>query len=134
MEHKPLFLLAILYSIAPLQLQLALNAEAQSVELQPESGYGSGSGWPEEGAAAATYDEIMVMLMTKMENARPEPEVMAGGSGTSPGGITPVGDSACSPHPLDVRLTYRGCVTTYPTFSCTGRCRTHQRPSVFYSR
>ena len=57
--------------------------------------------------------------------------VQAGGSGSP---AVPLEDSFCSPYAHDVTLEYEGCVTTYPVYSCTGRCYTEERPNYFYTR
>ena len=56
----------------------------------------------------------------------------AGGSGMEP--VELATDGFCNPFVHEVTLEYAGCVTTYPTISCAGRCFTEERPHFFYSR
>jgi hypothetical protein len=123
MEHYPLTLLAI-YSAAAL---LQLRASAQSGELRP----GSGSAVED----VETYSRLMDE-MTKINNDTVSVSVSVarpGERGSGGGPLTP-GQDFCGLYSHYVRLEFQGCVGEYPTFSCTGRCRSEERPNIFRRR
>ena len=119
-----------LYSVAMLQFHLAQNAAAESggLPIVPGSAeYESGS--------SVDYHELMNMVMNGPPNTENDLniEVQAGSSGTGP--ITGTYDNNfCDFYVHEVELHFRGCVTTYPAISCSGRCHTEQRPNYYYTR
>lgn len=125
MDHYPLVLVAV-YSVA--LLQLAQNPSAQSGAGDAPRLQGSGSGERPE----HTYEEIMEMAMNSA-NTSTGGAVQPGSNGTTAAAGS-FEDSFCSPYAHYLTLEYAGCVTTYPTFSCTGRCHTGETPHHFYER
>ena len=126
MEYYPLTLLAIYSAAALLQLRVSLLASAQSGELRP----GSGSGAEED---ARTYNRL-INEMTRNINETIVSVARPGEGGSGAGAPLSPGQDFCELYSHHVRLEFQGCVGEYPTFSCTGRCRSEQRPSIYNRR
>ena len=127
MEYYPLTLLLIYSTAALLQLRVSLLAGAQSEELRP----GSGSGAADD---ASTYTRLMNEMAQRINSSAGDFVPGEGGSGAGPHLSPTAGGDFCDLYSHKVRLEHEGCVGEYPTFSCTGRCYTEERPNVFYER
>lgn len=113
MDHYPLVLL-VLWSVVLLQF-------AQKT--------GSQSGEAASGGGATTYESILERQRNSTDGS---PGIVRPGSNRTTS--SSYDGSFCSLYVHELTLEYRGCVTNYPTISCTGRCHSEQRPNQFFER
>lgn len=111
------------------QFHIARYADAQSGgTLVPEEFYGSGDDVVINGTI---YEEIVERARkVSLEQLLPN-DVIAGGSGTSPGAAS---NGHCGYYLHLVALEYENCSTHYLGLSCSGRCATEERPHHFTRR